>query len=366
MNREELLRRLESVQPGVSPKEILEQSDCIVFQNGEAFTFNDEVACRVTTGLSNKIEGAVKSKPLMELLRKLNDDEIEVDQDEEGKIHFSGKGRRASFHVEKDVCLPIDVVEKPSSWKKLPGDFCEAAMVISRCTGNDTARIILSYVHVHSEYMEACQASSIFARWNLKTPVDKPLLIKGESLRHVASLGVTQFSETSQWMHFKTSSGLVLSCRLYLEEYPDLSHYLELKGKSVSLPSSLVDEADRASVFSNETPDENRVLVKLTNGKVSLESVGINGSYFSRKKVEWEGDDVSFLVSPTVLTDVLRRQRKVVISDDKMIVDSGSYRLVACLLKKSKTSTEPKTEKKPKEKTKEKGKGRNRDDEIPF
>jgi hypothetical protein len=66
INREEFLRNLESVEPGLSPREILEQSSCFIFQKGWIKTFNDEVACKIKSPL--KLEGAVQAAPLLAIL----------------------------------------------------------------------------------------------------------------------------------------------------------------------------------------------------------------------------------------------------------------------------------------------------------
>ena len=47
IDRAKLLAALELVSPGLSPREILEQSSCVVFRGGRIATFNDEVACSV-------------------------------------------------------------------------------------------------------------------------------------------------------------------------------------------------------------------------------------------------------------------------------------------------------------------------------
>ena len=77
INREELLHQLETVAPGLSQKAIIEQSNCVVFQDGKVQTFNDEVSC--CTDCCLKITGAVKAKALLELLRKLSEDQLDIE-----------------------------------------------------------------------------------------------------------------------------------------------------------------------------------------------------------------------------------------------------------------------------------------------
>ena len=77
INREELLNQLESVQPGLSIREIIEQSSCFVFQDGKVITYNDEIFCSQKTPL--KIKGAVLAAPLIALLRKMVETEVDIE-----------------------------------------------------------------------------------------------------------------------------------------------------------------------------------------------------------------------------------------------------------------------------------------------
>ena len=61
INREELLNQLESVLPGLSTREIIEQSSCFVFMNKEVITYNDEISCSHKSRLD--IEGAIVATP---------------------------------------------------------------------------------------------------------------------------------------------------------------------------------------------------------------------------------------------------------------------------------------------------------------
>ncbi len=130
VKRENLLKQLEAVSPGLSAKEILEQSSCFVFKGGEVLTYNDEVACRADCPLPD-IEGAVPAKPLLAILAKLPDDDIDVAIDE-GKMIVKGKGRKTTIPMEAEVLLPVDNIDKPGEWKKLPSEFGEALAIVMR------------------------------------------------------------------------------------------------------------------------------------------------------------------------------------------------------------------------------------------
>jgi hypothetical protein len=70
VNREVLLQQLESVQAGLSSREIIEQSSCFVFKDGNVVTFNDEVSCSRPCELGS-FTGAVQAAPLLSIREML-------------------------------------------------------------------------------------------------------------------------------------------------------------------------------------------------------------------------------------------------------------------------------------------------------
>ena len=125
VNREELLKQLESVLPGLSTREIIEQSSCFIFKNKTVSTFNDEIACLQKSLL--KIEGAVQAMPLISILRKLQEEELEIDtNDKNTQLLIKGKRRRVGVRMEQDIVLPVEAVDKPKKWKELPANFADA------------------------------------------------------------------------------------------------------------------------------------------------------------------------------------------------------------------------------------------------
>ena len=87
VNRELLLQQLQAVQPGLSDKDVVEQSSCVVFKDGKITTFNDEIACSIKTDV--KFTGAVPAKALIELLKKLPEETIEIEPTE-GELLITG------------------------------------------------------------------------------------------------------------------------------------------------------------------------------------------------------------------------------------------------------------------------------------
>lgn len=330
LDRVDFLNKLESVLPGISTREIIEQSSCIIFQNNSIMTYNDEIACTQESTLC--IEGAVQAMPLVNILRKLNEDTIEVAV--EGKhLIIKCARKKARVVMDAEILLPTDGIEKPKKWKALPDDFADAVSVIQACAGKDESRFDLTCVHIHPEYMEACDGSQA-GRYKISMPIKKPILIRHNSLKYIESMDMTEFSKTANWIHFRNSDGLVLSCRKWIytrENFPDLAVYMKTKGTKTILPKGLVEAADKAKVFSSENPETDEIEIQLTKNKIKVTGKGATGKYTEFGKIKYKGKDMRFSISPTLLCDFVNRHNKCIVSKRLLKVKTGKYTYITAL-----------------------------------
>lgn len=327
VNRESLLNQLELVQPGLSPREIVEQSSCFIFKDGLVQTYNDEIACRHTCLLS--ITGAVQAAPLMAILRKMVEEEINVEVGE-GELLLQGKKRRAGIHMEMEILLPVDSVEQPTTWKTLNEDFGDAIQIVEQCAGKDESKFATTCIHVHPKYIEAFdnyQAS----RYKVKTGFASETLVRRDSLKHIITLGMIEFSETASWVHFKNANGLMLSCRRFIEDYPPLDKILNVTGTKTTLPKGLADAADKAQIFSSENADNDQVTVELRPGKLRVTGQGSSGWFSEVKQLTYDGAPISFLISPKLLMELTKRHNECEIAPGCLKVDGGKFVYVTCL-----------------------------------
>ena len=150
VNRELLLKEVEAVMPGLSKKELIEQSSCVVFKDKKIHTYNDEVACSYDTEIA--LEGAIQAAPLAELLRRRKDEELEIEP-VEGALSVKGKRFKSSIRMEKEVLLPINAIKEPKKWKKLPTTFTDALKYVISCAGKDESQFALTCVHVNPDFI---------------------------------------------------------------------------------------------------------------------------------------------------------------------------------------------------------------------
>lgn len=328
INREDLLTKLDSVMPGLSPKEIVEQSSCFVFKDKRVMTYNDEIACWCELDVG--FEGAVAAGPLVAILRKMPEESVKLDATTDGELIVIGKRRMAGIHREKEVLLPIQNVELPKKWKRLNDDFTEAVDIVQSCAAQDETAFALTCVHIHNDYIEACDNFQL-SRYKLQTGITKPTLVRAESIKHIISFGMMEFSETENWLHFKNSDGLVISCRRYMEEFQDMSALLKVKGAKAALPKGMGEACERAEVFSAENADDNLVQIELRADKLRIKGQGVSGHYSEVKAVKYGGPPVVFTIKPKLLAALTERHNECVISPERLKVNAGKFSYVVCL-----------------------------------
>lgn len=328
VKREKLLCALETVSPGLSAKEIVEQSGCFVFRGGQVITFNDETAYSAKCKVG--FEGAVLSAPLLALLRKLSEDDLEVTATE-GEIRIRGQRREAGVRLEQEITLPVEGIEEATEWKPLPEGLLDAVNVVQSCASADESQFVLTCVHIHPEWVEACDNFQL-ARYPLDTGLSKPTLIRRTSLKGVVGMEFSEFSETDNWLHFRKADGLTVSCRRYMEQYPSLDGFLKAGGVVVAMPKGLDVAVAKAQVFC-EDKDAARVTVELRSRKARVSGMGANGWFRETLTAEYDGEELQFVIDPRLLLEIIRRAEKIEVQPGKLSVSGGRFSYVTCTAK---------------------------------
>jgi len=328
INREQFLTDLEMVKAGLSPREFIEQSSCFVFQDGMVMTFNDEVACRKKVELN--ITGAVQATSLLSILGKLDDPELMVQENEKGELEFKGKRKRFGVVKDAEIFLPIDRVEMPEKWRDLPKEFIEAIALVHHCASTDESRFLLTCIHIHPEYIEACDNLQVM-RVKIRTGLKSPVLVRSSSIRHIVSLGMDKAAMTKSWIHFKNQAGLIYSCRRYAEDYPTLDAVMGVEGHAIVIPKGTVEASDRAAVFAADKSGDPLVSVSLSNGVIRILGEGLSGWYREVKKVSYTGPSMEFMIAPELLKHISEKYQEALIGESKLKVVGGSWEYVTVL-----------------------------------
>ena len=104
INREELLKVLDAVAPGLATKGLIEQTQSFIFKDGFVMTYNDEISIRHS--FTGPFEGAVKAVELHQLLNKTKEKELEFEATQ-NELLIKGKRTWAGIRLEEKISLPL-------------------------------------------------------------------------------------------------------------------------------------------------------------------------------------------------------------------------------------------------------------------
>ena len=344
VHRETFLNALEMVSPGLSQRDVLEQSGCFVFQDEKVYTFNDETACSFKSPLEG-IKGAVQSEPLKAILHKLKDEQIEVSQNESEMV-IRAKRQSSGIRMEQKIELPIDNLESPTKWKVLPSKFAEAVELVEGCASRDEAHFFLTCIHLHPKWIEAYDNYQ-FARYRIALPLDGDTLVKQLSLKNIVKMGMTEFSESDHWLHFRNADKLMLSCRRYMDKYRNCNSIAKIKGQRISLPKSLIEVTGRAEVFSVTDPNkENQIRIDLKPSLCIVRGEGQYGWYRGQRKIKYDGPELSFMVKPQMIAELVKRHTECEICENALKAEVGNFVFVTSLASTKSVDRMEKKEKK--------------------
>lgn len=329
VDRMKLISKLEQVLPGLASREIVQQSSCFVFQDGRVKTFNEEVfcSCRVK-GFPTEFQGAVQAKPLLDILRKLQEDSLTVKTGGE-EIRFSGVKKNFGVRMQKEILLPVHEVEEPDSWKELADDFTEGTSLVQECAGKDSSTVYIN-VRLTPSYIEATDNAQM-SRYKIAIPIKESIFVRQSAIKHLTNLELTHISESGSWLHFKNANGLIISLRKYYTEFPKLSEFFKLQGKKIKLPRTLAAAVDKAEVFS-KIGESNLVDFTLERGRLLVKGKGDHGWFSEEQKIKYKGPTIRFRTSPALIKDIVKRHSIVQVTEDHQLkIESGNFTYCAML-----------------------------------
>lgn len=328
IDRPHLLAVLEAVAGAVARRPSFEQAHCLVFDQGKVCAFDGELFCCADSPVD--VQGAVPAKTLLEYLRKITEEEINLTH-AEGVLRFSSKRFRLTLACQQEILLPVSQVETPPRWHQLPEDALEALALAASCTSEDERQFEAACVNVTPTYVEAYDGEQTL-RHELTLSVEGPFLLGRRAVKEAKSIGVTRFALSPRWCHFDNPAGFRLSALRYVGvEYPDLAPCFVPGGEEFLLPPGLETAAELACLAAKEADERALLDVTLRQGEVRIKGVGVTASYEERRKADYDGPELRFRIAAGLLADVARGHKKVFVTENRLLVEGGKWAYAARL-----------------------------------
>jgi DNA polymerase III sliding clamp (beta) subunit (PCNA family) len=329
IKRQELLKALEIVKPGLSNKETIPQATFFAFKDGKVITYNDEISISHPIECID-LEGAVKASEFYNLLSKIKKDEIEI-VIKENELRIVSKKTKAGLTLQSEIKLPL--VDKISRWNKLPTTFLKyLAFAIPTCA-SDMSRPILTCIHVAKEgYIEASDSFRLI-KCELGEEISvADFLLPATSAIEVKRLDPVCIAESKGWIHFLTINETVISCRTFEDNYPDASRVLEGNGKQITFPKTILDIVERASIFSKrEHVLDERVEIEILKNKIVVKSKADCGWFEEEANIVYDNKPIFFCITPYLLKDILSETLECIVCENKLKFEGDNWIYVTML-----------------------------------
>lgn len=331
IQKSNLIQALEKVKPGLSSKELIQQSTSFAFLEGCVVTYNDEISIsHPVEGL--EITGAVQATELYQLLKKLKQEEISLEVSENEILITSGK-TKAGLTLQTEIKLPLSEVERKSKWKTLPEGFKDALRFAVSACSKDMSKPVLTCVHVNQEgFVEACDNYRV-ARWTLEGEFPTgTFLIPQSSVLELLKLEPVKVALDGGWIHFITEDKTMMSCRVIDDSFPNTEKLLGVSGAEVSLPEGITEVLDRAGIFAKrDSALDEDVTIVLDKGKVRIESKSETGWFKEEVDSDYSGEILKFDVTPSLLKGILQETSVFSHCGRMLKFESGNWKYVVSL-----------------------------------
>jgi DNA polymerase III sliding clamp (beta) subunit (PCNA family) len=331
VNKEKLRQALEIVRPGLANKEVIEQATSFAFMDGRVVTYNDEISIsHPVEGI--EIEGAVKADQLYQLLGKIKQEEIELEIEEASIIVKSGRVK-AGLAIQPEITLPLSALSGAKEWHILPENFVSGLSMVVGSAGKDMSRPKLTCIHVNKGgWIEASDGMRVAKCLVENIPINT-FLIPATSIVIVIKQSPVEIARSQGWVHFKTEQGTMLSCRIYEDDaFPDTANLFDVEGIQITLPKSIEEALDRASVFAKrEHILDESIDVLLSTGMLKIKGTSDTGWIEEDLRIRYNGPEVEFSVSPYLLRGILSKTLTCILGYDKMKFEGDGWMYINAL-----------------------------------
>lgn len=328
----DLIKALEIVKPGVATKEVVEQADRFAFMDGRVVTYNDDISIsHPVPGLD--ITGAIHAKELYEILKRIKQEEVEMEVDE-NEIRIESGRLKVGLTLQQEIRMPLEEIEEEEEWHPIPKELMEYLHFAMGTTKNDTSRPVLSCVHVREDGFVESSDNTRLTQCELgeELPVSS-FLIPAKCIRPLLAMEVTEMAQgRGNWIHFRTPEETQFSARLMLGAFPNVDRLLNVEGIELDLPSSILDAIDKAVVFSDdEFKDREEITVKLKKNRIVIKSKNAGGWVEEELNMKYKEDPFQFKIAPYSLQSIVKKNSLCTVSDKLIKFEGPGWAYVSAL-----------------------------------
>lgn len=332
INRKDLIDALTKVKPGLSQKELIEQSSHFIFEENRIWTYNDQIA--ISQEFESHLIGAVKADEFYNLLNKLEDENLEISI-QNGEFSIQGKTVTAKIKIDPEIKLrPVQAPGINSkNWQPLPKDFNDAISLCIFSASKNMIRPELTCLFVTNKTVLSTDSFRATKK-EMKNKVKTDFLIPAISAKELVKYDVHKiFTDNEGWLHFINKEKTMFSCRTFTDvKYPEkVWNFFDIEGNEINLPDSFKSIIDRVSTLVTEDFDLDRMVdLVIKNNILTCTGKGPHGSVSEKIEIDYDGKTIEVKVHPGFLMEILKSLNSMVVGE-RLLFQGENFEHCICL-----------------------------------
>jgi DNA polymerase III sliding clamp (beta) subunit (PCNA family) len=301
-----------------------------IFLNGETIhAYNDKYA--MTAYFETGIEGTIRAKELYQLVNKLKQEEIEIEETESTIKIVSGNTNVELNRTESDVPMFISKLELPTEWQELPENFFDLA---SLCTISANISKLKGIVCKDSHMISTDTVRLNYG--NLSDSMEN-FWIDDKVISDILKLSCkpTQYSLEGDWLHLKSSNFIFSSKIFNISLYPVdkltaiYEEFNTAKFEEYTLPKSITDVIDRAGIFSTEDDKLHFIDITLKENLIQFSAKSSTGTIKDSIEIDLPiTKKIQFKVDYNFISNAISKCPVFAIYEDNIIFKNDNYKQI--------------------------------------
>lgn len=327
INRNELLKVLNALKPGLASKAIVEQSTHFMFLGKDVATFSDQVA--IIHPLKTDVSFSVKGDEFYKIISGTEEGEI-IFNLEDDKLTIESEGTSAGMPTlidDKDKVekLVNNLKKEMKNWIDLPEDFIQGCFLTMFSAAKDLSMGTLSCLYVKGENIFS--SDSIRASWAVVSGEMPEFLIPVKDVQELVKFSnLTSYCMSDNWVHFKTEDNVTFSVKKVLGTFKDLTKRFNVEGESLEFPKELKEILKSITFLAEGDVDLNKVIsIKIEKNKIICRAEKETGWIEKKLDFKYKGTPISFLINPIFLSQVLDKTTSLTICDHAVLFQAEAF-----------------------------------------
>ena len=321
----ELITALSKIKSGISTRGVVDGFGNYSLDDDFVRTYNDHIC--ISYPFKTGVVASVKAENLNAVLSKIDVENIELSVVDNSLLINGGNTKAGLIKTEGVKHIPIN-----GEWKDLPEDFLHGLSLCSFSAADTMSMGILYCIHVNRKKLYSSDNYRI-SKYELSKEIRDTFLIPAKSAEEVSKFKVTKYLLDESWVHFKSDTGVIFSCRIVNGIYKDVDRFFEVEGKEFVLPENIKKYVDSSLVMADGKREfEKKIEMTLSKDQIILRGETETGWIESKVPCQLDLEEsFKVTINPVFLNEVLNKSTSIIVREGRALFKSENFQHVMVL-----------------------------------